>query len=129
MDLIKGKSKWLTALLIDSEHLSFTDHFVFAFKIKNTYDLLNFTFTLLDGKGYPVKYKSIERKAPVLGFKIQIIKWMIKKEKIQSVTEEFKNLIVKTHKDFQIEKIINEYSKIIEVSKKNIKLYIKKIWN
>ena len=52
---------------------------------------------------------------------------MIKKEKIQSVTEEFKNLIVKTHKDLQIEKIINEYSKIIEVSKKNIKLYIKKI--
>ena len=93
MDLIKGKSRWLTAVLIDSEHLSFTDRFVFAFKIKNTHDLLNFTFTLLDGKGYPVKFKSIERKIPVLGFKIQIIKWMIKKEQIQSITEEFKNLL------------------------------------
>ena len=57
-DLIRCESKWVSAVLIDSKYPLIADHFTFSFKTKNTYNLLNFTFTLLDGKRNPIKFKS-----------------------------------------------------------------------
>ena len=49
-ELVQGESKWVNAVLIDSEYPSIADHFVFAFNTIKTHEILNFSFKLLDGK-------------------------------------------------------------------------------
>ena len=78
--LVKGVSKWVNAVLIDSGYLSIGDHFAFGFNSKNPRDILNFLSKLLDGKGDPIEFERSEKKLPVLGFKIQITKWITKKK-------------------------------------------------
>ena len=51
--------------------------FPFAFNINKSLDILNFAFSLLDGKWDLIKFEATERKVPVLSFKIQIIKWVV----------------------------------------------------
>lgn len=55
-DLIKGESKWINAVLINSEYPWLFDPFAFAFNTKNANDILHFSFSLLDGKGDLIKF-------------------------------------------------------------------------
>ena len=64
-DLVKEKSKWVNTVLIYSEYPSIDDHFAFAFNTKNSHNILNFTFSLLDGKGDLIRFETTERKIPV----------------------------------------------------------------
>ena len=40
---------------------------------KNISDLLNFSVTLLAGDGQNIKFPSLEKKIPIINFKIQIV--------------------------------------------------------
>ena len=73
-DLVKSESKRSQAIFVDSEYHTKSSHYGFAFITKNISDLFNFTITLLDGKGNKITFPSNKAKAPVIGFKIQIVK-------------------------------------------------------
>ena len=64
--------------LIDSLFPYNADHFAFGFKTKSSTNLLNFQFSLLDGKGQLINFatneKKKKKKVPVLNFTIQILK-------------------------------------------------------
>ena len=49
-ELVQGESKWVNAVLIDSEYPSIADHFAFTFNTKKAHEILNFSFKLLEGK-------------------------------------------------------------------------------
>ena len=44
-----------------------------AFTTKNISDLLNFSVTLLASYGQNIKFPSLEKKIPIINFKIQIV--------------------------------------------------------
>ena len=72
--IIKGESIYVNTNLNGSRYPENTDHFAFGFKIKSSTDLLNFPFSLLDGKAELIKFALDEQKIPVISFTIQIIK-------------------------------------------------------
>ena len=74
LDFVKGESKWINTAFLHSEYPSIADHFAFAFNTKIFNDILNFIFSLINGKGDLIKFEITEKKVPVLSFKIQIIK-------------------------------------------------------
>ena len=59
--LVKGESKWVNTVLIDSEYPSIGDHFAFGFNIKHPHNVLNFSYKLLDRKGDPIEFKTSEK--------------------------------------------------------------------
>ena len=74
-DIIKGQSKRSQVVFSDSEEIAReTNRLAFAFTTKNISDLLNFSVTLVDGSNNIIKFPSIEKKLPIINFKIQIIK-------------------------------------------------------
>ena len=73
-NLIKGESKRLQAIFVDSEYYTKSSHFVFAFTTKDVSALFNFMVTLLDSSGNKITFPSNETKVPTRGFKIQIVK-------------------------------------------------------
>ena len=72
--LVKGKSKRLLAVFVDSEYHTKPSQYAFAFTTKNVSDLFNFTVMLLDGGSNKMTFPSSKTKVPILGFKIQIFK-------------------------------------------------------
>ena len=71
---IKGQSKRSQAVFTDSEDIGGrTSHIAIAFTTKNISDLLNFSVTLLAGEGQNIKFPSLEKKIPIINFKIQIV--------------------------------------------------------
>ena len=72
-EIIKGQSKRSQAVFMDSEDIGGrTNHIAIAFTTKNISDLLNFSVTLLAGDGQNIKFPSLEKKIPIINFKIQI---------------------------------------------------------
>ena len=78
-DLIKNDFKRAQAVFVNSEYHSKASHIAFATTTKNVSDLFNFTITLLDKSGNVITFLSSETKVLTLSFKIQIVKWWIKK--------------------------------------------------
>ena len=73
-EIIKGQSKRSQAVFTDSEDIGGrTSHIAIAFTTKNISDLLNFSVTLLAGGGQNIKFPSLEKKIPIINFKIQIV--------------------------------------------------------
>ena len=73
-EIIKGQSKRSQAVFTDSEDIGGrTSHIAIAFTTKNISDLLNFSVTLLAGDGQNIKFPSLEKKIPIINFKIQIV--------------------------------------------------------
>ena len=66
---VKGDSNWINAVFVDSEYPSIANYFSFTYITKNLFDLLDFTFQLVD-----IKFSNTETKVPTLSFKIQAIK-------------------------------------------------------
>ena len=79
-NLVKGESKILQAVFVNSEYHTKSSRFGFAFIIKNVFDLFNFTITLLDGSGNKITFPSNETKVPTMGFKIH------KRQTIQKIS-------------------------------------------
>ena len=71
--LVKGQSKRSQAVFEDSEEVTKTSHFPFAFITRSLSDLLRFTVTLLDGDRKKITFPTEEKKPPIISFKIQII--------------------------------------------------------
>ena len=123
-DIIKGQSKRSQVLFSDSEEIAReTNHLAFAFTTKNISDLLNFSVTLVDGSNNIIKFPSIEKKLPIINFKIQIIKLM--KQQIFEIIDGFKNLTSKIKKDNEnIKDSMKNKDITIEHAKRNTKNYI-----
>ena len=61
-DVVKGKSKWISTILADSDYPLYVDHFVFGFKT-TTYDrLLQFSFSPLNEKAELITFKTEEKR-------------------------------------------------------------------
>ena len=73
-NLVKGQSKRLQAVFVDSEYHMKSSRFGVTFITKNVSDLFNFTTILLDGSSNKITFPSNETKVPTIGFKIQIVK-------------------------------------------------------
>ena len=73
-ELVKGQPKRLQTVFADSEFQNKASHLAFAFLMQNISDLLNFTVTLLDGNGNKLAFPHSEKKTPIIGFKIQIVR-------------------------------------------------------
>ena len=102
-DIIKGNSKRTNAVFDDSEHLTTSSHFAFAFTMKNVSDLLNFTFTLLDGEGNLIIFPPNKTKIPILSLKIQIIKLIkITLIQLEKLAADFRPLTTKYKKMMKI---------------------------
>ena len=71
---VRGQPKRSQAIFVDSEQQQKASHLAFAFITRSLSDLLNFTVTLLGGNGKKIAYPDNEKKIPIIGFKIQIIK-------------------------------------------------------
>ena len=69
---IKGQSKRLQAIFVDSKQQQKTAHLAFAFIARSISDILNFTVTLLDGNGNKLAFPNSKTKTLTLSFKIQI---------------------------------------------------------
>ena len=67
---IKGDSIYLNINLTNSLYPDNADHFIFGFEAKFSTDLLNFFFSLLDGKGDLINFASNEQNIPIIGFTI-----------------------------------------------------------
>ena len=73
-EIIKGQSKRSQAVFTDSEDIGGrTSYIAIAFTNKNISDLLNFSVTLLASEGQYIKFPSLEKKIPIIKFKIQIV--------------------------------------------------------
>ena len=72
---MKGESKRSQATFVESEYHTKWSHYGFDFITKNVSDPFNFTITLVDGMCNKIIFPSNETKGPVIGFKIQIVKW------------------------------------------------------
>lgn len=73
-NLVTAKSKWINVNLCDTLYPLNANHFSFRCDTKNSYDILNSTFSLLDRKDDLIKFDQDEKKVPVLSFKIQNVK-------------------------------------------------------
>ena len=74
-EIIKGQSKRVQAVFIDSENFGGqASNFSLVFETRNLSDLLKFSVTLVDGENKPIKFKDGEDKVPLITFDIQIIK-------------------------------------------------------
>ena len=72
-DEIKNKSHWINVKLTDSLIPIAAKHFAFAFETQGFNNLLNFEYSLLNGKGELVKFADGEKKISVLNFSIQAV--------------------------------------------------------
>ena len=70
----KSESIYVNTNLIDTLYPYNSDYFTFGFETKSPIDLLNFSFSLLDGKGQLINFASNEKKLPVTDFTIQVLK-------------------------------------------------------
>ena len=70
-NLIKGQSKWINFAF--SEDNREATHFSFEFISNSLQDILNFSFSLLDGKGNLIIFPAGEQKVPFLRFTIQVV--------------------------------------------------------
>ena len=59
---LKGESKCISIIFINSEYPTLAKHFPFAFETVNLSDLLNFQPSLLDGEAKPIKFAPNEKK-------------------------------------------------------------------
>ena len=73
-NLVTAKSKWINVNLCDTLYPLNANHFSFRCDTKNSHDILNSTFSLLDRKDDLIKFNQDEKKVPVLSFKIQNVK-------------------------------------------------------
>ena len=73
-NLVKGESKRLQAVFVDSEYHTNSSHFGYAFTAKNVSDLFSFTITLLDSNSNKIYFPSHETKVLAIEFKTQIVK-------------------------------------------------------
>ena len=71
-DLIKRQSKWINAVF--SEDNRDAAHFSFDFISNSLQDILNFSFSMLDGKRNLITFPTSEQKVPILSFTIQVIR-------------------------------------------------------
>ena len=71
---VRGQLKRSQAIFVDSEQQQKASRLAFAFIARSLSDLLNFTVTLLGGNGEQIAFADNEKKIPIIGFKIQIIK-------------------------------------------------------
>ena len=67
-DIIKRQSKWINAVF--SEDNREATHFSFDFISNSLQDILNFSFSMLDGKGNLITFPTSELKVPILSFTI-----------------------------------------------------------
>ena len=72
-DTIKNKSHSLNVKLTDSLILMAAKHFAFAFETQDFNTLLNFEYSLLNGKGELLKFADGETKISALNFSIQVV--------------------------------------------------------
>ena len=70
---ITKTSDWVNVVLIDSQYPIVAKHFVFAFETTNLHNILYFEYSLVDGKGKLIEFKTEEDKIPALSFTIQIV--------------------------------------------------------
>ena len=70
---IKKPSDWVNVVLTDSQYPIAAKHFVFAFETTNLHNILYFEYSLVDGKGKLIEFKTEEDKIPALSFTIQIV--------------------------------------------------------
>ena len=73
-EVVRGQSQRSQAIFVDSEQQQKSSHLAFAFIMQSISDLMNFTVTLLDGNINKITFPDSERKAPIIGFKIKIVK-------------------------------------------------------
>ena len=76
-ETIKGQTKRLQIVFIESENFyGQSSHISVPFETNNVSDILNFSVTLVDGKGNKIEFKEGEKQIPIINFEIQIIKWI-----------------------------------------------------
>ena len=74
-ETIKGQSKRLQIVFIESENFyGQSSHISVPFETNNISDILNFSVTLVNGKGEKIEFKKGETQIPIINFEIQIIK-------------------------------------------------------
>ena len=74
-ETIKGQSKRLQIVFIESENFyGQSSHISVPFETNNISDILNFSVTLVNGKGKKIEFKEGETQIPIINFEIQIIK-------------------------------------------------------
>ena len=74
-NIIKGQSKRVQAVFVDSENFSGqSSNLSLVFETRNLSDILKFSITLVDGENKPLKFKDGEDKAPLITFDIQVTK-------------------------------------------------------
>ena len=74
-ETIKGQSKRLQIVFIELENFyGQSSHISVPFETNNISDILNFSVTLVNGKGEKIEFKKGETQIPIINFEIQIIK-------------------------------------------------------
>ena len=74
-NIVKGASKRAQVVFSNSEDLNqSSNHLSFSFTTKNIADLLQFSITLLDGRGKEISFPENESKLPIISFTILILK-------------------------------------------------------
>ena len=71
---VRGQSKRSQAIFVDSELQQKASHLASTFITRSFSDLSNVTVTLLDGNRNKITFPDNEKKIPIIGFKIQIVK-------------------------------------------------------
>ena len=74
-EIIKGQTKRVQTVFVESENFyGQSSHIALPFETNNISDILNFSVTLVDGKGKKIEFKKGETQIPMINFEIQIIK-------------------------------------------------------
>ena len=74
-EIIKGQTKRVQTVFVESENFyGQSSHIAIPFETNNISDILNFSVTLVDGKGKKIEFKKGETQIPIINFEIQIIK-------------------------------------------------------
>ena len=74
-ETIKGQTKRVQSVFVEAENFyGQSSHIALPFETNNFSDILNFSVTLVDGKGKKIEFKEGEKQIPIINFEIQIIK-------------------------------------------------------